>query len=303
MSKKTNSLITSVLGIAALSSSVYAATPDAEHDARFITIHTAWTHWSAEEQKNLIDESAKILEGTLSTVSKAAPGAVPTFSNTFLPTSVLDKLTTETQKSLEISKDLGVRDFLPTGFMLWAGGSSELGILAHGKFSLDIGLVLVPSKETIIDTFHQLPTQTKYKTTMAVVGFPHGYLGLGAGVGAGFSAGASLIWGDLNNASDFGGAVVGGGVDIKALGGLDGEFALVKSLNAQKTYKMGTVEFDWGPEANASVDGESGVIEPLEKVLEKLHLSEGTAQVIANAVTNAGANLNAATPPLNTQLQ
>jgi hypothetical protein len=97
---------------------------------------------------------------------------------------------------------------MPTGVVLFSGFEFTGGWAVSGGGSVMLGIVLVPMHVKRIDIDTQEATEyTDFDTNLIV--WPTANVGVGAGGGANFRGGAGVIWGELNNAKEFAGLVVG----------------------------------------------------------------------------------------------
>jgi hypothetical protein len=235
--------------------------PEVDHDGRFIYYRTSWVHLSKEEQVEIIDASVELLKNEIQTVGTKTRG-IKTLSNTILSMQVLDKLAAQAQQSINIIDQHNMRELLPAGLFIYAGGSLGAGFVLDVKGSSDVGLVIVPTEVTRVDT-QTGESSTYFNLDWNFVLVPHVFVGAGVAAGGSASVGVGMIWGNLNRATDFGGWVGTASANVKLIGGGDFSVSAVRDTTNKKTYAVGTVEFDWGPEASASLDGEAGRIFPL----------------------------------------
>lgn len=257
-------LLSTIATAIALFTSPYAhadITPDVEHDGRYIYYRTALSHMSEKEQVEIIDASVVLLKNEIQTVSSKVTG-LKTLSNTLLSGAALDKLTAMAQQSISILDNHQMAELIPAGLFIYGGGSLGAGFALDVKGSTDVGLVVVPQKVVRVDT--QTGDSIEYfNLDWNFVAIPHVYFGLGVGGGVSSSVGVGLIWGNLNRATDFGGWVGTGSANMRLLAGADMSVAAIRDTKNGRTYALGTIEFDWGAEASASIDAEGGRIFPL----------------------------------------
>jgi hypothetical protein len=232
-----------------------------ENDGRYIYYRTSWTHLSQADQVNIINASVELLKNEIATVSAQTTG-LKTLSNTLLSENVLGKLVAQTQQSVTILDNEAVRELLPAGLLVYAGGSGGAGFLGNVKGAADLGLVVVPTEVTRVDTTDGA-SQTYFELDWNFVAIPHLYAGFGVGAGASASVGVGLIWGNLNKAADFGGVVAALAANAQFIAGADVGASTVHNFSSGQSFALGTVEFDFGPEASASADGEIGYVKSL----------------------------------------
>jgi hypothetical protein len=228
-----------------------------------IYYRSSWTRLSQDDQKTIVEQSVQLLKNELSQKVRNVRG-LKTLTNEMLSDKILDGITAEAQKSVQYADTHSLRGLLPSALLLYGGVNTGAGAGLHGGLSGDLGIVIFPEKVTDVDTENGT-SRTYIKIDHAMVIVPHLHLGFGAGAGVTWSAGAALIFGNMTSASDFHGAIFSASGDIKMAFGADVQASAVHNLSTHQDFFVLTGEFDWGPEANASIDGEGGYIWSLDE--------------------------------------
>jgi hypothetical protein len=169
---------------------------------------------------------------------------------------------------------------------MWiVGGSWTLDIGIGGGGACDIGLVMVPTMVTRVNTKTK-NVITYYEQSWALVAIPHLHAGVGAGAGASLTvAGIGFIFGEhLTNANEFVGAIGSGAIDVQVLAGLD--IRLSGVLSGHHHYGLLTFEADAGAEAQATANIEGGAILPLWDEFQGSTVSLAGKTVSASAAEN-----------------
>ncbi len=244
------------------------ATTTVYHDGRYIYYSSSWTHLSESEQTVIIDQSVQLLQNELSQRLDKVTG-LKTISNFMLEPAVLNQLTGLAQQAVDAADTYNWRNLLPAGLLCYGGGSLDIGLLANGKVSGDLGIVLLPAKVTRVDTFTNEKV-TYFQLQWGFVVVPHLYLGMGVGAGGTASVGCSAIFGELDHVDDFSGWVGAGAANAQAIGGVDVELSLVRNRTEGKTFGVVTFEGDMGAEASANLDAEGGYVQPLDAWLDQV---------------------------------
>jgi hypothetical protein len=259
-----------------------------ERSGTHIYYRTSWTQLSQDDQKTIIDQSIVLLKNELKENLNGVTG-LRTLSSQMLSDKALDLLTSEAQKSVQFADTHSLRGLLPSGLLLYGGVNGGVGVGVNGGFSGDLGEVIFPEKVVEVDT-ETWASKEYIKIDHAMVVVPHIHIGLGAGGGVSYSAGAALIFGNMTTASDFHGAIISGSADIKLAFGGDAQVSAVHNISTSQNFFLVTGEFDWGIEAKASVDGEGGYIYSLDEIgtlFGKKLQSGGSVELPINGKTPA----------------
>ena len=109
----------------------------------------------------------------------------------------------------------------PTGFVIFSGIELTGGFILSGGGSVMLGVAFVPMKVTRVEIDTQ-KTEEYLEFDSNLILWPSANIGAGVGGGTNFRGGVGLIWGELNNAKEFAGLVVGPSVSTNL--GVGGNF-------------------------------------------------------------------------------
>jgi hypothetical protein len=237
-----------------------------ERVGAFIYYRTSFSQFSKEDQRTVIDVSVEEMKNELSQNFGKVPG-LRTLSGAMLSDEALDAIKEQADRSVRRADVNSLRGLLPTALLFYGGVNGGVGIGASSGFSGDLGLVIFPEKVTEVDT--KTGTSRSYiKIDFAWVVVPHLHFGVGVGGGTSLVVGAAVIFGGMTQASDFHGMKLSLSGDIQFIGGADASVSVVHNLSTSQNFLVAAGEFDWGPEAGASFDVETGYVYSLTEVGE-----------------------------------
>jgi hypothetical protein len=260
--------MSALIGTTALSSLPSFAATTVSHDGEFIYYSTPWADLSQGEQREAISLSLDYLKGQIGYLVKGTDDP----KKMDLPTpsaDVLDKLTQAAQKLVTVEAPGTLRYALPVGLLVYGGGSFTAALAAKVGISADIGLVIIPIKVLRVNTVTQ-QVSSYYDIDTSPVVVPHAHVGVGLGAGATGSVGAGLIFGKPTKASDVTGYMLSGSVSTQFIGGVDFQGTFLHNQFNGNSYFIVSGEWDWGAEAQASLDGQGGYMQPLSNVIDFL---------------------------------
>ncbi len=244
-----------------------------------ITLERPWNEVLDSEKDEAMHEALKLVAERVVAANVGNPDGSRTaeeLQNMSISTTIADG-NRYLYNNIDELADHGLTwtDVVPTGFFFLVGGKFTANIKLAAGGSADAIIIVLPRKviRTIKGT-RQVTEHWRFKVNLAFIAT--GDPGVGIGGGAATRVGAGLIWGELNDPSEFRGPVAGVSATTSFGVGIRHRLMVLKR-NSSSAFQniLYSATYEWGANAEVGVFGHIGLAVPITSVMQQLGLGAG----------------------------